>query len=34
MALTINGHVWRVVSIVDLTSVDGVNVFRKLQLRR
>ena len=34
MALTINGHDWRVVSIVDLTSVDGVNVFRKLQLRR
>ena len=34
MALTINGHDWRVVSIVDLTSVDGVNVFRKMQLRR
>ena len=34
MVLTINGHDWRVVSIVDLTSVDGVNVFRKLQLRR
>ena len=34
MALTINGHDWRVVSIVDLTSVDSVNVFRKLQLRR
>lgn len=34
MILTVNGHDWRVVSIVDLTSVDGVNVFRKLQLRR
>ena len=34
MSLTINGHDWRVVSIVDLTSVEGVNVFRKLQLRR
>ena len=34
MILTVNGLDWRVVSIVDLTSVDGVNVFRKLQLRR
>lgn len=34
MVLTVNGRAWRVVSIVDLTSVGGVNVFRKLQLRR
>ena len=34
MILTVNWLDWRVVSIVDLTSVDGVNVFRKLQLRR
>lgn len=34
MVLTVNGKDWRVVSIVDLTSVGGVNVFRKLQMRR
>ena len=34
MLLTDNGKVWRVVSIIELTSVGGVNVFRKLQMRR
>ena len=32
---TQNGVEWRVVSILkEITSVDGVNVFRRLQLRR
>lgn len=32
--ITINGETWRLVSIVDLTSVGGVNLYRKMQLRR
>lgn len=32
---TQNGVEWRVVSILkEITSIDGVNVFRKLQMRR
>ena len=34
MLPTDNGKAWRVVSIIELTSVGGVNVFRKLQMRR
>lgn len=29
-----NGETYRIVSIDSLTSVDGVNVYRKLQLRK
>lgn len=31
---TINGDTWRVVAVESLTSVGGVRVFTKLQLRR
>ena len=34
MTVTLNGETFRIVDIVDLTSVDGINVYRKLQLRR
>ncbi len=34
MTVTLNGDNYRVVDITDLTSVGGVNVYRKLQLRR
>ena len=30
---TINGKVWKVVDIDELTSIGGVNVYRKLQMR-
>lgn len=32
--ITINSVTWRLVSIKDLTSAGGVNVYRKMQLRR
>lgn len=34
MTVTLNGETFRIVHIIDLTSVGGVNVYRKLQLRR
>lgn len=34
MQHTQNGVTYRIISIVDITSVDGTNVYRKLQLRK
>ena len=31
---TQNGDTWRAVNIMEMTSVGGVNVYRKIQLRR
>lgn len=31
---TINGVTWRCVRVMELTSVDGVNVYRKVQIRK
>ena len=32
--VTINGDEFRVISIKELTSVDGINIYRRIQLRK
>jgi hypothetical protein len=34
MQITINFETFRIVDIVDLSSVDDINIFRRLQIRR